>query len=180
MSVLDDLKQEVFKITKRPDLEQETLSALQKALVTAHLSSFYYFDVSEQVYKVESEEQFISVDLPDRFREVKSVRTDCAKLDFLPSEALFDKHSTMSQIDIYYTGGVKLNVRISAATEKIYLSFYKMPSFTDSWICKNMSQILIDFAAARIFGSSNSQKRDFHMGLYQMGIGELINSAFDK
>lgn len=182
MATLESLLNDVKDLTKRPDLESQIKAALQKALTFAHLSSFYFHDATEVKYNVEEDGQFLSFELPDRFRKEKYVRTQQADLTFLSSADLFNPHITVSKSNIFYVAGTSLVIRTDHKVSAVYLGYYRMPSFADSFIVNddNWSQMLVDRAAARVFSTiGNSKKANEHELLFRQQLELLLQSGFD-
>jgi hypothetical protein len=167
MTALADLINDVYTITKRPNLVAETKLAVKAATLKAHQTDYYYKDISETGVAfptLDYVQQFDLKDVLPRFRTLKYFRrydssgTGAAKEFF---EVLTPAQTVNSygndKTNIVYVAGTTLNVKSYTQLQYALLGVYEYPDITDtgysSWIADEFPY-LIAYDAARVLFKS--------------------------
>ncbi len=154
MPLLTDFLAPVYSITNRPDLVTETTAFLNRALMKAHVASEYRFDIETLVVPYAGSQE-LSESLPARFRKIYQVvvpdNGNRFKLDEVTPAALFDDDVQMRKLNTYYLAGSQINFNLTNSFENINVMYLKLPTYADSYIATNYSDILVYLAAAYIF-----------------------------
>jgi hypothetical protein len=160
---LTELQDEVYTITKRPDLIAETLLAVRQATLALHQSDFFWKDIAEtglsfpiSAYLQEIEYRSI---LP-RFRAIKYLRkSDSAGatgafFDVITPEAVLDLYGT-DRTNICYAAGASIEIKSSTQFQYVILGYYQNPVVTtvgfDSWIALDHPYAIVLEAAEKVF-----------------------------
>lgn len=167
-----ELVTDVYTITKREDLVNETAMAIRAATLKAHQKDFYYKDLTELVVSFTDEaylQSFESAATIARFRSLSYIRK--IELDDTPSNFLtliepskiFDNANVQKQ-DVYYAAGRLINIKSSSKIQKIIVGCYVHPivltgSFA-SWIADEYPFAIIYDAAATIFKTVGQDEQE--------------------
>lgn len=132
----NELVQEVYTLTGRPDLTGETASAIKAATLKAHTSDFYSKDIYETGIQFESTDYRQSLDLYNlisNFRAIKYLRrvTDANDdegtfIEIITPEELLDGYGS-NRSDVAYVAGRVLEIRSSVEFQYALLGCYVMP-----------------------------------------------------
>lgn len=162
----DELVDEVYLQTNRPDLVAETKSAVKAATLKAHKSDFYSKDIYETGIEFDSEDYRQSLDyisLFSNFRSIKYLRRvedendDIgAFFDIVTPEEVIDNYG-INRSDIAYVAGRVLEIRASVAFSKALLGCYVLPIVREaeylSWVAEQAPYAIIYEAARVVFKS---------------------------
>ena len=160
---LTELQDEVYTITKRPDLIAETLLAVRQATLALHQSDYFWKDLAETglsfptaAYLQEIEYRSI---LP-RFRAIKYLRkSDSAGatgafFDVITPEAVLDLYGT-DRTNVCYAAGASIEVKSNTQIQYVILGYYQNPVVTvsgyDSWIALDHPYAIVLEAAEKVF-----------------------------
>lgn len=160
---LTELQDEVYTITKRPDLIAETLLAVRQSTLALHQTDFYWKDLAEtgisfstSAYLQELEYRSI---LP-RFRAIKYLRKSDSQgatgafFTVITPEAVLDLYGT-DRTDVCYAAGVSIEIKSSTQFQYAILGYYQNPIITtsgfDSWIAVDHPYAIVLEAAEKIF-----------------------------
>lgn len=160
---LTELQDEVYTITKRPDLVAETLLAVRQATLALHQSEFFWKDLQETgisfattAYTQELEYRSI---LP-QFRAIKYLRkSDSAGavgvfFTVVQPESVLDLYGT-DRTDVCYAAGASIEMKSSTQFQYCVLGYYANPIITsggyDSWIAMDHPYAIILEAAEKVF-----------------------------
>jgi len=160
----DELVDEVYSLTNRPDLVSETSSAVKAATLKAHQSDFYSKDIHETGVEFDSATYIQSLDiisLISNFRSLKYMRrvTDenddvGAFFDVLTVEETLDSYG-YNRTDIAYVAGRMIEIRSSVEFDKMLLGCYVLPIVRtgaySSWVAEQHPYVIIREAARVIF-----------------------------
>lgn len=163
---ITDLATLVYELTKRPDLVDETKSAIKAATLKAHMSDYYSKDIYEMYVNLsDTTSKYIwSLDyitLMSNFRSLKYIRkydSDAGEpSDFIevitPNEVL-DSYK-VTKTDVCYVAGRVIEIRSSTAISKLILAAYVNPIITDadysSWVAELYPYAIVYEAARIIF-----------------------------
>lgn len=162
----DELIEEVYLITNRRDLVNETKSAVKAATLKAHKSDFYSKDIFETGVEFTSSDFRQSLDYISLlsnwralkyFKRVEDENDDVGKLfDIITPEEILDSYGT-NRTDIAYVAGRVLEIRASVEFSKALLGAYVLPIVREgaylSWVAEQFPFAIIHEAARRIFRS---------------------------
>jgi hypothetical protein len=160
---LTELQDEVYTITKRPDLIAETLLAVRQATLALHQSDYFWKDLAEtglsfpaSAYLQEIEYRSI---LP-RFRAIKYLRkSDSAGatgafFDVITPEAVLDLYGT-DRTNVCYAAGASIEIKSNTQIQYVILGYYQNPVVTvsgyDSWIALDHPYAIVLEAAEKVF-----------------------------
>jgi hypothetical protein len=162
MASFAELVADVYIITNRPDLVNETKLAVKAATLKAHQSDFYPKDLFEIGITWPTPDYIQSIEyrtLVPRWRAFKYLRkyadsTPGAFISLLTPEQTLDRYS-INKDDICYLAGEMLEVRSSTQDAYMILSCYLNPildenSYT-SWIALDHPYAIVYEAARSIF-----------------------------
>ena len=162
MSTLDTLVTEVYNITNRPDLVNETLTAIRAATLKAHQSDFYPKDLVETAIQFNSAEYQQTLQYKQIFprwralkhlRKYDSVNLQPGKfLQIISIDQTLDSYS-INREDVVYLAGSNLQIRSIDQQQYYLLAFYQHPDVTalgySSWIADEQPYCIV-FDAARV------------------------------
>lgn len=163
MATFAELCDDVYTLTKRPDLVSDTKLAVKAATLKAHQLDFFYKDVAEIGVQFQLEDYIQSLEyrqLFPNFRAIKYIRKSDvlgANGDFLrsitPAESL-DAYGAAKQ-DIYYVAGELIQIKSSTLLQYIFFGYYKNPNIVESsynsWIALDHPYAIVYEAAATVF-----------------------------
>lgn len=182
---LTELCAEIYSLTSRPDLVNETKMAVRSATLKAHQLDFFYKDIEETGVSFSSADYLQTLDYKSLFplyRSLKYIRkaeADGTPGDFLsvitPTSVL-DRYGTARE-DICYTAGAVIQIKSSTALQYILFGFYSNPDITEagynSWIATDHPFALIYEAASVIFKTIGQDEK---ATLYNKLAGELLQA----
>jgi len=162
----DELLEEVYLITNRRDLVNETKSAVKAATLKAHKSDFYSKDIFETGIEFDSADFRQSLDyisLFSNFRALKYLRRVEDENDdvgaffaIITVDEILDSYGT-NRTDIAYVAGRVLEIRASVEFSKALLGAYVLPIVREgaylSWVAEQFPFAIIHEAARRVFRS---------------------------
>lgn len=157
-----ELLTECYLLTGRPDLVEETKSAIRAATLKAHHSDFYSRDIYETVITADEAAYIHSIDYPSiisNFRAIKYLRKidvatgqASAFIDVITPEEVLDSYSRTKN-DVAYVAGRAIELRSSTEVQKIILGCYVNPVITEgsysSWVADLFPYVII-YEAARV------------------------------
>lgn len=161
---LAELVQEVYYLTARPDLVNETNSAIRSATLKAHQSDYYFKDIFETGVVFSTSEFIQNLDyraLISNWRSLKYLRkydattgTPGNELTIVLPENIFDDYSLQKQ-DICYGAGAFIQINSSTQEQYYLLGCYVNPIITtagySSWVALDHPYYIIFDAAATVF-----------------------------
>ena len=163
----DELVAEVYLITNRPDLVNETNSAVKAATLKAHKSDFYSKDIFETGVEFDTTDFRQSLDyitLVSNFRSLSYFRRVEDELDdkgqffdiITPLEIL-DSYG-LGRTDIAYVAGRVLEIRSSVSFKFALLGAYVSPVVREgaylSWVAEQFPYAIVYEAARVVFHCS--------------------------
>lgn len=161
----DELVQEVYLITNRPDLVSNTESAVKAATLKAHKTDFYAKDIYETGVQFDTSDYRQALDyinLITNWRALKYIRrvedeTDDSGtfFDVITPEEILDAYGT-NRNDIAYVAGRVLELRAAVKFQYALLGAYVLPIVTpkesySSWVAEQYPYFIIYEAARVIF-----------------------------
>lgn len=158
----DELVQEVYNLTNRPDLVNETASAVRAATLKAHKLDFFSKDIYETGIEWPTADYRQSIDYPllvSNFRAFKYVRRVTDEFDdagtffdIITPEELLDSYG-VGKVDIAYVAGRVLELRSSVIFSKALLGCYVLPIVREgaysSWVAEQHPFAIV-YEAARV------------------------------
>ena len=167
----DELLEEVYLITNRRDLENETKSAIKAATLKAHHSDYYSKDIYETGITWPGADYRQSIDLYSlitNFRQLKYLRKATDEnddsgtfLNVILPEQIVDAYG-VNREDIAYVAGRILEVRSSTVLQYALLGAYVSPIVREgaysSWVAELQPYAIIHEAARRIFFSIGNRE----------------------
>lgn len=168
---LEQLVADTITLTKRPDLQADTVLAVKAATRKIHLSDFYYKDLFETGVSFDDAlfiQQFNVKELLPRFRSIAALRktsVDVVTNTIVGTSYLQPEHVTnmldsynVHKTDVYYQAGDNINIRMSTAENVLILSCYLYPDTADatysSWAATEFPEVIYYEAAATVFKST--------------------------
>lgn len=160
----EELLEEVYTLTNRPDLVNETKSAVKAATLKAHTSDFYSRDIYETGVSFDESKYIQSLDyycLICNFRALKYLRrvdsdTDTAGtfIDIITPEEVLDSYG-QGKVDVAYVAGRNLEIRSACSFQYALLGAYVLPIVTEtgysSWVAAQFPYAIIYEAARVVF-----------------------------
>lgn len=163
MATFAELLDEVYTVTKRPDLIAETKLAVKAATLKLHQSDFYFKDLFETGISFSDSAYIQQLDIKviiPRFRALKYLRRydnsgSGAAAEFFtilsPTQTL-DEYG-LEQSGIAYMAGSSLNIKSATAFQYALLGVYLNPSIVESnfvsWIADDHPYAIV-FEALRV------------------------------
>ena len=156
----DELVDEVYTLTNRPDLTAETSSAVKAATLKAHQSDFFSKDIHETGLEFTTSRYVQSLDiitLISNFRSLKYMRRVTDENDdvgeffeVLTAEETLDSYG-INRTDIAYVAGRVIEIRSSVEFTKMLLGCYVLPivrtNVYSSWVAEQHPYAIIREAA---------------------------------
>lgn len=163
MATFTELCSDVYTLTARPDLVNETKLAVKAATLKAHQSDFYYKDLYETGVSFSAEDYTQVLEfrpLLPRFRATKYIRkTDSAGTpgDFLnlitPALSL-DRYGSQRE-DVFYAAGEVIQIKSSTLLQYILFGCYLNPDVAEatysSWVALDHPYYIVYEAATTLF-----------------------------
>jgi hypothetical protein len=161
---LTELRAEVYTLTNRPDLVDQTLTAIRSATLKLHQQDFYPKDLYETGISFTDAlflQQLEYRTIIPRWRAFKYLRrtdiTGTSTLNFyelIPPEASLDDYLTNRE-NVCYLAGSVLQIRSATQLQYALLGCYLNPNITvsgyTSWIANDHPYAIIFAAAATVF-----------------------------
>ncbi len=158
----DELLQEVYNITNRPDLATETKSAVKAATLKAHRIDFFSKDIFEtgvEFDTVDFRQSLDYISFISNWRSLKYLRKadnvdDDSGIffDIITPDEIVDSYS-INRTDIAYVAGRVLEIRSSTEFSTALLGAYVLPLVAEtnysSWVAEQFPFAII-YEAARI------------------------------
>lgn len=163
-----EIKAEVISLTRRPDLDTQTDSAIKNATLKAHTSDFFYKDIREiavQFGTYQFVQNFLPTDVLPRFRKAKYIRRWSGDADTGQPLNFFEPIQIENSLDsygiikaeVFYMAGNLLQIRGSSTVDRVLFGAYQYPQITsagyDSWIANEAPWAII-YGATRIIMNS--------------------------
>jgi len=175
---LGELRARIYRTTKRSDLVEKTLDAINDAieLLTAH--GDFAADLVEGSVAISSSEYAQSIVISTtftRFRKIKYLRPSTYSLYLKktdPAKIFIEKNPTLGQekIDVWYRAGDNLVFKLSTLSSLMLYGYYQYPERFDdesddddtNWFIDNMEGTVATMACAIMFedmGNSDEAAR---------------------
>jgi hypothetical protein len=174
---LGELQDQVYTITNRPDLVQETSLAIRNETLKAHSSDNFYKDIFQTGIQWSPVDYIQSLDykaLVPRYRKFKYLRkyypamgteTQGRDGDFftlIVPEISLDDYG-INRENVCYVAGSFINIRSSTQDQYMIFGCYVHPDVTElgynSWIADEYTPLIVNRAAMKIAISIGFQDR---------------------
>lgn len=184
-----ELLAEVISITKRPELEGRTRSALRQAVMFSHRSNNFWRDlVAEHLVALPSTEGVLLLD--DNFPRLRSIASFAvardglavAELESTAVDCLFDEFNERRRGWYFGTStGIRYH---SAGYTQALVSYYVDPVVTetgfDSWIAVKYPDVIIRWASSLIFKSiGHTEEAGQELQIAQAMLQQLTTGDFN-
>lgn len=162
----EQLLQEVYDITNRPDLSAETSSAIRLATLKAHHSDFYSRDIAEKTIRFKEKLFKQSIDLYSlacNYRAAKYFRLTDGDgddvigpfIDMITPDEILDSYGR-NRVNISYVAGRMLEIRTDIDFDIAIFGFYVNPVVTPSgsyasWVANIHPGAIVNEAARVVF-----------------------------
>lgn len=157
-----DIEQEIYRLTKRPDLVEQTRGAIRLATLKAHHTDYYSKDLFEMGVDFEQEatrQQLDYISLVPNLRAFKYFRLSDSTcddmgpfLEIITPEEILDAYGC-NRTNIAYVAGRVLEIRSAADFRYGLLGCYVHPTVTDgdycSWVAEQYPYCII-YETARV------------------------------
>lgn len=166
MTSFTDLTTKVYALTKRDDLVNETINAIQAATLKAHRSDIFFKDLFETGIAFDEARILQSLQykqLIPLFRSIKYIRkcdgstippTPLEFLEMIAPENALDSYNC-TRPNVYYIAGTVIQIRSIAAEDNFLFGCYVNPNITQegysSWIADEYPYAIVYEAVAIIF-----------------------------
>ena len=164
MTLFDELLTDVYDLTNRADLVNETAIAIKSATLKAHRLDFFSKDIYETGVSFPELTYRQSLDyiaLIPNFRAIKYIRavnssTDDlgVKIEIITPDEITDSYG-LNRNDIAYVAGRVLEIRSSVQFQYMLLGAYVLPIVTtpdySSWVAEQFKYAIVFEAARLIF-----------------------------
>ena len=197
MADFNSLVSDVFTITNRRDLINETVLAVKSATLQLHRRDFFAKDLLEVILQFNTTDYLQSIDyrtIFPRYRQLKYLRkydpTGAAYpeygmgkfLDIVTPEQVLDSYQA-SRNDIAYVAGSSINLRSSTSIQYVSIGLYLNPIVDtaetySSWIALEAPYAIVYAAAAIVQGSilRDAQGQAASNRLSEVEMVEVVNS----
>jgi hypothetical protein len=179
---LAELITEVNLLTKRPDLQDRTKSAVKSAVLKLHTLEYWSKDLFETAISfptAEITQRFMYKVAIPRWRALKYIRkvdeTTLTPYDrdlkYITPEAFMDDYNEAKD-NVVYESGQSLQIRCSEEVKIFLMGCYLLPDTTDegftSWIADDYPWAVIYDAASAIFRSIGFTEQEGSMKVSSM------------
>lgn len=156
------LVSDVYSLTNRPDLVNETSLAVRAATIKAHQSDDYIKDFHEYSIDFGVSDYYQTLDyksLIPNWRKPRYIRkyensAPTTILTYIEPEKVVDKYGA-NRTDVFYIAGANVQIKSSTAFQYALVGVYENPSVSiglfTSWIADDHPFAIIYEAAAVIF-----------------------------
>lgn len=163
-ALFTSIQEEVYTLTNRPDLVQDTVFAIKAATLKVHLVDEWDFDTTEEDVLVSQVDGLAQIDvatnlsLGARFRRVLYIQNNLTGqfLEQISAPNIFDSYSRL-KTNVFYQIGTKINIRADDLGGSVLVAYLIAP-ITDpeqynSWIAAKYPHIIATEAALKVLNS---------------------------
>jgi hypothetical protein len=165
MTTLTELCNDVYTVTKRPDLIAETKLAVKAATLKLHQSDFYFRDIFETGIQFDTSDYTQQLNITTvipRYRALKYLRRYDSSgsgaaaefFDILSPKEILDDYG-LERVGVAYAAGTVLNLKSRVPIQFALLGVYVNPDVTDSgydsWLANNHPFAIVHEAARVLF-----------------------------
>lgn len=174
-ATIASLTQDIYAVTKRPDLVSATQLHLKNALLKAHSADFFEKDVLETNFQFATAASIYQLDykaLVPRFRSMKYLTiVDPVSLLFvrelkgIPVKKFIDGYGYI-RTDVYYLAGSQIQIRLQDTSQVFGLGCYLYPDTTlvsPSWIADEFPFAIVYEAARTLFRTIGYDEQSANM-----------------
>lgn len=174
-ATIASLTQDIYAVTKRPDLVSATQLHLKNALLKAHSSDFFERDVLETNFQFATAAPIYQLEyktLVPRMRSMKYLTViDPVSLQFvrelegIPVKKFRDGYGYI-RTDVYYLAGNTVQIRVCDESKTFGLGCYMYPDTTltePSWIADEFPFAIVYEAARTLFRTIGYDEQSANM-----------------
>lgn len=173
----DELVEDIYSLTARPDLVAETTIALKTATINAHHSELYNRDHVDQLVQIPNQANNIALDIANlfpRFRQVDSIQlldvnynivatNEGSQIEIVEIGDTLDPVYGTLKNNIAYVAGSTLNVRSIYGTYGYLVGWFQAPLVRreqyNSWIAQLYSPVILYWAASIVLGTNGNEEK---------------------
>lgn len=191
MSVsFSSLVTDVYSLTNRPDLVNETALAVKAATLKAHQFDDWIKDFQESSIQFSSADYYQTLDYkavfplwrkPRYIRILDSLGTPSAMLEYIVPEKVIDRYGA-NRVDVFYIAGAEVQIRTLAQQQYFAIGYYSNPDVTttgfSSWIADDHPFAIIYEAVAIVFKTVGYDEQvPIYRGMVAEEMGRLTQHA---
>ena len=181
---------DVYALTNRPDLVNETALAVKAATLKAHQFDDWIKDFTESSIQFSSADYYQTLDYksvfplwrkPKYIRKVDSSGNPGNFLTYIPPEKVLDAYGA-NRTDVYYVAGANVQMRTLDQSQYFLVGFYSNPDVTStgfkSWIADDHPFAITYEAAAIVFKTIGFDEQvATYRGMVQEQMALLVQHA---
>lgn len=154
---------DVYSLTNRPDLVNETALAVKAATLKAHQIDDWIRDFNENSIQFSTADYYQTLDFKSLFplwrkpryiRILDSSGTPSTILTYIEPEKVVDNYGA-NRVDVFYVAGAEIQIRTLAQQQYFALGYYANPNVTttsyNSWIADDYPFAITYEAVSIIF-----------------------------
>ncbi len=189
----DQMLADVYALTNRPDLEEETAIALRSATISVHSRAAFPRDSAVSLVKIPNAAFIFAVDIQlllPRLRGLSTVRMldinydplEYPQIEVREMGDIYDPEYKTLLNNIAYIAGTSLTIRTAAASYGALIEYFKLPEVRretyNSWIAQLQPDPIVYSAAAKVMlTNGNEEKGKSYLNLVQNSlVPELISN----
>ena len=190
----NELVAETIALIKRPDLVDDTKTAVKAATLKLHCSDFYFKDVVELVIQFDAPRYIQTFDpkaISTTYRHPKYMRIWDGEIDgyagpfieHIQIEGALNAYK-MQKSNVFYLAGRFIQIRTYNELDKILFGYYQypniIPEYYSSWIAEEYPYSIVYEAARTLFLTIGFQEQSASMrSLVQEQISALQQTNVD-
>jgi hypothetical protein len=170
----DSIYNDVVELTKRPDLDSETVIAVRTATLSIHMRQSFPRDVSTQLAKLPNVVYSVALDVQVLFPRMRGISTcrvtdisfaplETPRIDVVELGDIYDNEYGTLKDNIAYQAGSSLNVRCNNGFYGVLLEYFQLPLVRreqyNSWIAMLAPDVIVVQAAANVFRTNGNEEK---------------------
>jgi hypothetical protein len=181
---------DVYSLTNRPDLVNETALAVKAATLKAHQFDDWIKDFQESSIQFSTSDYYQTLDYksvfplwrkPRYIRILDSLGTPGAMLEYIVPEKVIDRYGA-NRTDVFYVAGAEIQIRTLAQQQYYAIGYYSNPDVTttgfSSWIANDHPFAIIYEAVAIVFKTIGYDEQvPTYRGMVAEEMGRLTQHA---
>lgn len=173
-----DVVNQVISISKRPDKVLDIRRMVNGAINFCCVEADFARDLVEDSYSISSSlySQSLPLSTFQRFRKFQYVRPSnrTCYINPLSADKVFQRGGTCDSIDKYYVAGDNFVFQLGTLADNLIIGYFAYPieltdAAPDFWLLEIAPYMIIDKAAAKLFGSIGDEKSaTYHEGEFRI------------
>lgn len=170
----DRVLADIYTLTNRLDLEQETELALRTATINAHHCDFFNRDHVTQLVQIPNASYLTALDIQNlfpSFRGVESIQLVDVnyapiftyEIDIVEIGDIYDPEYRTIKNNIAYVAGTTLNIKSEVSSYGYLVGWYKAPSTRrddyNSWIAQLYDPVIVFWAASIVLNTNGNEEK---------------------